>query len=193
MNRLVKILFGFCFVLCLSHAAFAATFTVTKIADTNDGTCDADCSLREAVAAAIAAASDDVIEFSSLFNTAQTITLSGTNILITANGTLTINGPGANLLTVSGGASRVFTVSAATATISNLRVTGGNGISGTNNGLGGGIRLSGGTLTLNNLVVTGNTATNGGIFYVIRSSNNQVETHPFGAVGDVPAASVFVS
>ena len=26
----------------------AATFTVTKTADTNDGTCNADCSLREA-------------------------------------------------------------------------------------------------------------------------------------------------
>ncbi|HMS09159.1 MAG TPA: CSLREA domain-containing protein, partial [Pyrinomonadaceae bacterium] len=53
----------------LSVSAFAATFTVTKIEDTNDGTCDADCSLREAVAAANAAGSDDVIEFSSLFDT----------------------------------------------------------------------------------------------------------------------------
>jgi CSLREA domain-containing protein len=32
--------------------AYAASFTVTKTADTNDGTCDADCSLREAVTAA---------------------------------------------------------------------------------------------------------------------------------------------
>ncbi|MCP4299751.1 MAG: CSLREA domain-containing protein, partial [Gammaproteobacteria bacterium] len=30
----------------------AATFTVTKTADTNDGTCDADCSLHEAIVAA---------------------------------------------------------------------------------------------------------------------------------------------
>jgi len=35
----------------VSHAA-PATFTVTKVADTNDGTCDADCSLREAMAEA---------------------------------------------------------------------------------------------------------------------------------------------
>ncbi len=39
-----------------------STLTVTKTADTNDGTCDADCSLREAIAAA---ASGDTIEFAS--------------------------------------------------------------------------------------------------------------------------------
>ena len=41
-----------------------ATFTVTKTADTNDGTCDADCSLREAITAANASAGLDIIEFS---------------------------------------------------------------------------------------------------------------------------------
>lgn len=41
----------------------AATFTVTKTADTNDGTCDADCSLREAVVAANTNAGHDTIEF----------------------------------------------------------------------------------------------------------------------------------
>ncbi len=29
--------------------AYGAAFTVTKTADTNDGSCDADCSLREAI------------------------------------------------------------------------------------------------------------------------------------------------
>lgn len=43
--------------------AFAATYTVTKTADTNDGTCDADCSLREAIAAANADPGHDTIEF----------------------------------------------------------------------------------------------------------------------------------
>ena len=42
-------------MLFLSSTVFPAVFTVTKIADTNDGVCDADCSLREAVAAANAA------------------------------------------------------------------------------------------------------------------------------------------
>jgi len=43
--------------------AAAATFTVTKTADTNDGTCDTDCSLREAVAAANTNLGHDTIEF----------------------------------------------------------------------------------------------------------------------------------
>ena len=41
----------------------ATTFTVTKTADTADGTCDADCSLREAITAATANAGTDTIAF----------------------------------------------------------------------------------------------------------------------------------
>ncbi|MCA9978562.1 MAG: CSLREA domain-containing protein, partial [Anaerolineales bacterium] len=33
-------------------AAHAASFTVTKLTDSNDGVCDTDCSLREAIIAA---------------------------------------------------------------------------------------------------------------------------------------------
>lgn len=44
-----------------AQTLYAATFTVTKTADTADGTCDADCSLREAVIAANAnAGADDI-------------------------------------------------------------------------------------------------------------------------------------
>lgn len=148
----------------ISATALAATFTVTKTADTNDGTCDADCSLREAVAAAGAAAGDDVIEFSSLFSTVQTITLGGTDIIITSNGALLINGPGAALLTVSGNSqSRVFTNNTGSvATIRGIRVTGGTGASTVSTGRGGGVYNSGGTLTLENMLITGNTAANGG-------------------------------
>src|SRR4030095_3590474 len=39
------------------------TFVVTKTADTNDGVCDADCSLREAVVAANTNAGADVVTF----------------------------------------------------------------------------------------------------------------------------------
>lgn len=46
-----------------------ATFTVTKTADTADGTCDADCSLREAVIAANAAAGLDSVAFAAGLNT----------------------------------------------------------------------------------------------------------------------------
>src|SRR5205823_14963190 len=41
--------------------AGAATFTVTKTADAADGSCNADCSLREAVIAANAASGADTI------------------------------------------------------------------------------------------------------------------------------------
>jgi len=40
-----------------------AALVVTKIADTNDGVCDADCSLREAIAVANSNADADIIEF----------------------------------------------------------------------------------------------------------------------------------
>ena len=65
------------FILSLLFAGAAAStrasvLTVSKTADTADGVCDSDCSLREAVAAA---ASGDTIVFSDLFNTPQTIIL----------------------------------------------------------------------------------------------------------------------
>ena len=44
-------------------AQAATTFTVTKTADTNDGTCDADCSLREAITEANTLAGTDTIAF----------------------------------------------------------------------------------------------------------------------------------
>lgn len=51
-------------VLTFALPARAVTFTVTKIADTNDGTCDNDCSLREAVKAASTVAGADSIQLS---------------------------------------------------------------------------------------------------------------------------------
>ena len=39
-----------CFFMCSAHAA---TLTVTKVADENDNSCNADCSLREAIVAAV--------------------------------------------------------------------------------------------------------------------------------------------
>ena len=45
-----------------TSVVYAATFTVTKTADTNDGACDGDCSLREAIVATNAIASADPIQ-----------------------------------------------------------------------------------------------------------------------------------
>lgn len=139
-------------------SANAATLTVTKTADTNDGACDTDCSLREAIAAA--ATTGDTIVFSTIFNTPKTITLTLGEIVI--NKSLTVQGPGANLLTVSGNnASRVFNcgiVSSRVVTLSGMKITGGSVT-----GEGGGVRNTA-TLNLTDVIVTGNTSlsANGG-------------------------------
>jgi CSLREA domain-containing protein len=164
MKIIAKSLIGIVLVVILSQFVSGATFTVTKTADTADGVCDADCSLREAVVAANATVDNDIIVFSSLFNSPQTITLSGTDIIITNNGTLSINGPGPNNLTVRANAlSRVFTNNTGSnVTISNLRVNSGNGVSTVASGRGGGIYNTAAILTLNNLVIDGNSGANGG-------------------------------
>ncbi len=73
---------------CDLGAYEADYLVVTKSADTNDGTCDADCSLREAIIAANADASGDTI----LFNGDYTITLGA--FLPSATDDLTIDGKG---------------------------------------------------------------------------------------------------
>ncbi|MEO6052114.1 MAG: choice-of-anchor Q domain-containing protein [Pyrinomonadaceae bacterium] len=147
-----------------SSISMAATFTVTKTADTNDGVCDADCSLREAIAAANSAGSDDVINFDpSTFGVARTITLTGTALAINNSGSLTINGTGPDLLTISGNnQSQVFgTSNNAIVAISGLAITLGNALGGFD--MGGGIAVgSGGSLSLNNTKITNCRARIGG-------------------------------
>lgn len=127
-------------------------FTVTKTADTNDGVCDADCSLREAIAAATAASgNDDLIRFSALFDTPQTITLGGDRLFIDES--MTIQGPGADLLSISGnGVSGVFGTQSGLITLSGLTVRDGYSSDG------GGISTSATQLYLRNVAVTGNRA-----------------------------------
>lgn len=152
-------------VLVFPSMVSAATYVVTKVGDSNDGVCDADCSLREAVAAAVASPDDDVIEFDpALFATPQTIALSGSEIVVTANGRLDIIGPGADVLTVSGGgASRIITnAPGAITSISDIGFTAGNGVGAANTGRGGAIYNSGGTLSLARVVVFDNTGNTGG-------------------------------
>lgn len=134
--------------------SYAATLVVTKTADTADGICDADCSLREAVAAA---ASGDTIVFSPLFNEPQTITLIIGQIAIARD--LTIAGPGSSLLTVSGNnATRVFHISAgADVLLTGLTVADGRSAL-PNDYFGGGIYLADSSLTLTNLTVRNNIA-----------------------------------
>jgi CSLREA domain-containing protein len=131
---------------------------VTKIADTNDGTCDADCSLREAIATVC---SGGTVQFDTagVFATPQTITLSLGELSVPAN--MTINGPDAagNHVSVSGGgASRVFKInSGKTVTIRELSITGGSTAAN-----GAGIWNDHGILTLINLDINSNTSTSAG-------------------------------
>ena len=87
--------------------ANAATFVVTKIADTNDGVCDADCSGRESVIAANALAGADSI---TLPAGVYTLTLGAAGEDAAASGdldileSLTINGAGARTTIIDGNA-----------------------------------------------------------------------------------------
>jgi CSLREA domain-containing protein/uncharacterized repeat protein (TIGR01451 family) len=151
-----------------------AGFVVTKIADTNDGTCDADCSLREAIVAANADAGAETITFDTagVFATPQTITLNALGALPDIDTDLTIAGPVAAMVTVARDNAatnfRIFKInSGKTVTISVLTMT--NGATGGAlfpDSSGGGI-LNEGTLTLQSSIVTDNTAANfggGGIY-----------------------------
>src|ERR1043166_5686978 len=126
----------------------AATFVVTKAADTNDGFCDADCSLREAVAAADSASSDDVIQFNDSVVGIGQITLTLGEIRIHANGDLVIDGPPSHLFIIlTNNSSRVFFVQeSATVVVEGLSIKNGNGV-GQEQGMGGCI-MNHGKLTL---------------------------------------------
>ena len=127
-----------------------ATLTVTNTLDSGAN------SLRNQIAAATAG---DTIAFDTtgVFATAQTITLTTGQISIAKS--LTINGTGANQLTVSGNnASRVFDISGAGTTVNIDNLTIANGSVASANGAG--IRVgTGSTLNLTNSTVSGNTVT----------------------------------
>lgn len=139
------------------------TFTVSTLVDESDGNFAAgDFSLREAIEQANLTDNPggDTINFSSAVR--GTITLSGSELLISKR--LTITGPGANLLTVSGGdAVRVFDVSDAgnplTVSLSGLTVSHGSAVG----SLGGGILAAAGSnLTLDRMYLHDDVATQGG-------------------------------
>ncbi len=116
-------------------------------------------SLRRAIDTLLNVGDPDVydIQFdSTFFSTPRTIRLGSTDLII--NGNMNILGPGADLLTVSGGGNhRVFRVNAGrTATLSGMTITGGTG----SGGDGGGI-FNEGNLTLTHSVVTGNQTSGG--------------------------------
>ena len=143
--------------LALPHATQAAAFVVTKTADTNDGECSADdCSLREAVVTANAAAGPDTI---TVPPGTYTLTLAGAGEEAAATGDLditddvTIIGFDTRQTIIDGNAAdRVFELNAGvTAAIERFWVRNGSAPNG------GGIQNAG-NLTLSDVLVRENAA-----------------------------------
>jgi HYR domain-containing protein len=139
----------------------ALTFTVMNLGDNggvnpaaNAGTG----TLRQAIIDANANAGADMISFQA--GLTGTITLANDLPQVTQD--VTINGPGANVMAVSGNTQhRVFQISGVTVSISGLTISRGN------SGAGGGILNDGGTLTVTNCTFSNNQAFlsgGGGIF-----------------------------
>lgn len=169
-KAVVCLLAFFLFTALSASTAKAVTFTVDTTADNESNGCGlGQCTLREAVNGANTLLGGDTINFQA--GLTGTITLTSGALFITSD--ITINGPGARVLSVSGGgASRVFVVSGTgtTVNISGLTITGGNAtpilIGTTLIGDGGGIlNTNGATLNLTEVNVSGNSATSlgGGI------------------------------
>lgn len=146
-------------VLANASSASAATYTVVNNSDSGAG------SLRQAILEANGSVDNDTIVFDSSL-AGQTITLTSGEIqILGGNGSLTINGLGADRLRISGNnQSRVFFIQVnTTVAINGITVTGGNGV-GVFPDMGGGIANSG-NLTLSNLIVSGNSTAQGGGIY----------------------------
>jgi hypothetical protein len=138
----------------LEHRDVPSTLTVTSTADSGPG------SLRADIATAHAG---DTINFAPSLD-GKTITLTSGELVL--NKSLTIQGPGASQLAISGGAplrgvnwnaSRVFELigSNTNVTLSGLTITHGDG-RGFDSGVGGGIFNDGSMLTLNGCIVSNN-------------------------------------
>ena len=108
-------------LLLAAGSAQAGTLTVTNTADHPPDVCDAECTLRDAITAAQAG---DVIQFAP--GVTGTITLSGGQLVVNKN--LTILGPGARLLAISGNnsnPSRIFSVTGGVVNISGFTLSNG--------------------------------------------------------------------
>ena len=183
---LLPVLAMLCFGFGMVPGAQAATFPVTKTADTNDGACNADCSLREAIVAANASVGvPDVITVPA---GTYTLTIAGNAEDAAATGdldirdTVTINGAGSATTIIQAGTNntngidKVFSVNqlgatSASATFNGVTIRFGRNTSAcdvtvTFAHLGAGIDFFGGfaptttSLTITNSVITQNTVAN---------------------------------
>lgn len=150
----------------MSFQKRAVGLVVTTLDDHNDGVCNSDCTLREAIIAATSQIGKSISFASGL---AGTIELAGALPDLSTN--ITITGPGANLLTVrrnTGGNYRIFTISNGTTTGPRVTLRGltiANGQATGSPANGGGILNDAGNLYLTQCALIGNHATNGGGLY----------------------------
>ena len=174
----------------LESRALLTTFNVMNLADSGTG------SLRAALLAAEANPGPDVVQFARQVQ--GTITLTSGELLISSD--LTIKGPGANRLTISGNdASRVFhilggdrTASAISVGISDLtvshgRATGGAGI---NEGGFAGLTLARMTISNNQASMNGAGIQSAGSGAVLSLTDSLVANNTL--LGDVNASEFFV-
>ena len=152
---------------CLEDRVVLSTLTVLNNLDSGAG------SLRAEIAAAH---SGDTIVFAPSLD-GQTITLTSGELLIKKN--LTIAGPGAGELTVSGNhASRVFEVAQKeNVTLSGLTISNGAAPSSRSGGGEGGGIVNAGTLTVSNSTLSGNSAFGGRRHLQRRHADGQ-QQHP---------------
>jgi len=138
--------------------ASGLTYVITSASDAIVGTCPdaAICTLRAAINAANVNAGSSITFDPTVFANAQTITLGST--LPALNASMTITGPGASLLTISGNNAVEVIIINKDITISISNVTIANG----NSGAGGGILNYHATLTIADSTFSGNSASGGG-------------------------------
>ncbi|MBI3241541.1 MAG: CSLREA domain-containing protein [Chloroflexi bacterium] len=151
------------------RSPLGTTFTVTKTTDTNDGACNSDCSLREAIVAANLTGGPDSIILSAgtyaLTRTGSDDNANNGDLDLTSE--ITLVGAGANKTIIAGGSGwtdRIFHVITTTIQINSLTIQGGN----KTNSSGGGIYSTDSALTLSNVAISSNTTTNtgGGIYFI---------------------------
>jgi len=167
--------------------AGAATLTVTSLDDgDSDGTCDTDCTLRDAL--------DDAVDGDLIvFQTGLTGDYDITSTLV-IDDAVTIQGPGAGVVAIDGaGSFRIFELTADgtdTITISGLTLKNGNTAD-----KGGAIyNDNDGVLTVDSVVFTDNTAFGGGAIYADQTSLTVVNsTFTGNTTGGGPGGAIYIN
>ncbi len=159
-------LLGLCCCPSAQAVQSGPNYLVNTTSDSGDNVCDDagtgdGCTLREAIAAANGDGVNSIIGFdATVFASKQTITLGGTQLSVSANGTLSILGPTAGVIISGNRVSRVFSISSSNdVNLVGLTISQGN------SGSCGGI-FNSGNLNVTNCTIFGNSASDsgGGIF-----------------------------